>query len=51
MGNVKWMSAGLFAGLLFWAGLSFAEGAPQQTPPAVAAQRLPIGCFWCVRSV
>jgi putative membrane protein len=37
MGNLKWMSAGLFAGLLFSAGLSFADGASQETPPAVAA--------------
>jgi predicted outer membrane protein len=37
MRNAKWMSAGLFAGLLFSAGASFAEGAPQQTPPAAAA--------------
>jgi putative membrane protein len=36
MGNVKWMSAGLCAGLLFSAGLSFADGAPQRTTPASA---------------
>jgi putative membrane protein len=37
MRNVKWMSAGLCAGLLFSAGLSFAEGAPQRTTLASAA--------------
>jgi hypothetical protein len=36
MRNVKWMSAGLGAGLLF-SGLSFADGAPQPTTPASAA--------------
>jgi predicted outer membrane protein len=36
MRTVKWMSAGLFAGLLCSAGLSFADGAPQQTPQAAA---------------
>ena len=37
MRTVKWMSAGLCAGLLFSAGLSFADGAPQQPPSAAAA--------------
>lgn len=37
MRNVKWMSAGLCAGLLFSGGLSFADGAPQQTTQATAA--------------
>jgi putative membrane protein len=37
MRTVKWMSAGLLAGLLSSAGLSFADGAPQQSPPAAAA--------------
>jgi putative membrane protein len=37
MRNVKWMSAGICVGLLFSAGLSFADGAAQRTTPASAA--------------
>ena len=37
MGNVKWISAGLCAGLLFSAGLSLADGTPQRTTSASAA--------------
>ncbi len=37
MRTVKWMSAGLFAGLLCSAGPSFADGAPQRTTPVSAA--------------
>jgi putative membrane protein len=36
MRTVKWMSTGLCAGLLFSAGLSFAESAPQATTPVSA---------------
>jgi putative membrane protein len=37
MRTVKWMSAGLCAGLLGWAGLSFADGPPQRTAAVSAA--------------
>ena len=41
MRSVKWMSAGLCAGLLLSAGLSFADGAPQPTAPASATATAP----------